>query len=127
MAQSGDQFILPDLYVDLPFKIDQNPLFDTVGKEAREWMDSYDILPHHRRDRFTSTSGELLGSYCYPYAPRDPFRVCTDFINVLFMLDEVSDIQDPDGARETIHLLVRALGNDPDCDDGSQLAKMLIR
>ena len=127
MAQSGDNFILPDLHAVFPFKGSRNPLFDVVGKESREWADSYEILPHDRHARFTSTYGELLASYAYPYAPRDAFRVCADFVNILFTLDEVSDTQDADGARETIHLFVRVLRNDPDCDDGSPLAKMLIR
>jgi hypothetical protein len=122
MSQPGDQFVLPDLYAVLPFEGGQNPLFDVIGKESRDWINSYDILPHHRAG---FTSGELLASYCYPYAPHDEFRVCADFLNVLFTLDEVSDVQDPDGARETIHLFVRALKDEPYCDDGSPLAKML--
>lgn len=124
MFQPGDQFVLPDLYAVLPFEGGQNPLFDVVCKESRDWIDSYDILPHHLRAGFTS--GEVLASYCYPYAPHDAFRICADFINILLTLDEVSDVQDSDGARETIHLFVRTLRDDPDCDDGTPLAKMLI-
>lgn len=125
MSQPTDQFVLPDLYAVLPFEGGQNPFFDIVGKESGDWINSYNILPHHRRAGFTS--GELLASYCYPCAPRDAFRICADFLNVLLTLDEVSDVQDSDGARETIHLFVRALRDDPGCDDGSPLAKMLIK
>jgi hypothetical protein len=126
MAHSCDHFILPDLYAVFPFKGGQNPIFDVVGKEAREWASSYDILSPDRSAGFTSSYGELLASHAYPYAPRDAFRVCADFINILFALDEVSDLQDSDGARETIHIFVRVLRNDPDCDDGSPLAGMLM-
>lgn len=127
MTQSDDQFILPDLYASLPFKSGQNPLFDIVGKESRDWINGYNILPHDRRAEFTTVYGEILASYCYPSAPRDAFRVCADFVNILFLLDEVSDVQEPDQARETIHLLVRILRADPGCDDGSPLARMLSR
>ena len=125
MPQSADQFILPDLYAVLPFQGGQNPFFDLIGKESRDWVNSYDILPQHRPAG--STTGELLASYCYPHAPSDVFRVCADFLNILITLDEVSDVQDSNEVRETIHLFVRALRDDPDCDDGSPLAKMLIR
>ena len=125
MSRSADQFVLPDLYAVLPFEGGQNPFFDVVGKESRDWVNSYDIIPHHRPPG--STTGGLLASYCYPYAPRNELRVCADFLNILIMLDEVSDVQDSNGVRETIHLFVRALRDDPDCDDGSPLAKMLIR
>ena len=120
MSQSDVQFVLPDLYAVLPFEGGQNPLFDVIGRESRDWINSYDILPHHRQAGVTS--GELLASYCYPYAPHsNAFRVCADYLNVLLTLDEVSDVQDSNGARETIHLFVRALRGDPDCDDGSPL------
>ena len=124
MSQPADQFVLPDLYAVLPFEGDQNPFFDTVGKQSRDWVNSYDILPHHRRADFTHC--ELFASHCYPTAPRNVFRICADLLNVLSTLDEVSDVQDSDGARETIHLFVRALRDGSGCDDGSPLAKMLI-
>ena len=124
MSQPADQFVLPDLYAVLPFEGGQNPFFDVVGKESRDWVNSYNILPHHRQADFTSC--ELFASHCYPYAPYDMFRICADFLNVLSTLDEVSDVQDSKGARDTIHLFVRVLRNDPGCDDGSSLAKMLI-
>ncbi|KAF9783719.1 hypothetical protein BJ322DRAFT_980721, partial [Thelephora terrestris] len=73
-----------------------------------------------------SSSGELFASHCYPQPSHDAFRLCTDFIRALLALDEVSDVQDSDGTREMIHLFVQALRNDPDCNDGSPLTKMLI-
>lgn len=126
MPQSGEQFILPDLYAVLPFEGGpKNPLLDVIGQESRDWINSYDILPHHRRAGFTS--GELFASYYYPHAPHEAVRICADFINILLALDEVGDVQDSDGARETIHLFVRALRGDSDCDSESPLAGMLIK
>jgi len=127
MAQSVDTFILPDLHALHPFKGGQNPLFEVVRKESRDWINSFEILPENLRAGFTATYGELLASYTYPYAPHAVLRVCADFVNVLFTLDEVSDDQGPEAARETINLFLRALRYEPDLDDGSPLAKMLIR
>ena len=44
MVQSGDWFILPDLYAALPFNGCQNPLFHIVGKESRDLINSYGVL-----------------------------------------------------------------------------------
>ena len=124
--QSADQFVLPGLYAVLPFEGRQNPFFDVVGRESRDWVNSYHIIPHHSQS--SSTSGELLACCCCcSFAPHDVFRVCADFINVSITLDEVSDVRDSDGAREAIHLFVRVSGSDPDCDDGSPLARMPIK
>ena len=124
MSQLADQFVLPDLFAIFPFEGGQNPFFDVIGKESRDWLNSYNTLvPHHRRADFTPC--ELFASYCYAFAPCDVFRICVDFFSVLLMLDEISDVQDSEGARDTMHLFVRALGDDQDCDDGLPLAKML--
>ena len=124
MSQPADQFVLPDLYTVLPFERGQNRFLDIVGKESKDWVYSYNILPHHRLPDFEPC--EVLASHCYPYASREAYRVCADLFNTLSILDEVSDVQDSNGARETIHLFVCALIDGPGCDDGSPLAKMLI-
>ena len=103
MVQSGDWFILPDLYAALPFNGCQNPLFHIVGKESRDLINSYGVLPPHCRAGFTP--GELFAFYCYPHASNNAFRVFAVFIDVLLVLDEVSDVQ--------------ALRNDPDGEDRS--------
>lgn len=128
MALPDDQFILPDLYAVLPFKGGgQNPLFDVVSKESGDWIAGCGILPSSRHVEAISTHAGLFASYLYPTASYEALRVSTDFMNVLFILDKITDTQDPDGVRGTLGFLARALGNDLDCDDGSPITKMLIR
>ena len=54
-----------------------------------------------KRAHFIQSSTELLVSYVYPYAGYEEFRTCCDLINLLFVVDEISDDQDADGVRET--------------------------
>ena len=86
MAQSGDQIFLPDLYAALPFKDDENPLFDVVRKEPGDWIDGYEIPLHHRRAGFTSTYSEPLASHSCPYVPHDAFRVLDEAL-IQFVLE----------------------------------------
>ena len=66
---------------------------------------------------------ELLVSHTYPYAPFEQFRTCCDFVNLLFVVDEVSDEQDGYNARVTGEIFLNSMRY-PDWDDGSALAKM---
>ncbi|KAJ3766764.1 isoprenoid synthase domain-containing protein, partial [Lentinula raphanica] len=51
------------------------------------------------------------------------FRTCCDFINVLFVIDEISDGQNGKDARATGQISINAM-RDPDFDDGSTLCKI---
>ncbi|TCD63577.1 terpene cyclase [Steccherinum ochraceum] len=66
---------------------------------------------------------ELLVSHAYPYADYDQFRTCCDFVNLLFVVDEISDDQTGEDASATGLVYLNAVA-DADWDDGSVLAKM---
>lgn len=72
---------------------------------------------------FITGCNELLVSHAYPYADYEQFRTVCDFVNLLFVVDEISDEQTGDDARKTGLVYLNAL-RDKDWDDGSKLAKM---
>lgn len=74
---------------------------------------------------FILGSNELLASLTYPQAGYDTFRTCCDFLNLLFVIDEISDDQSGEGARLTGKVFLNAI-RDSECTDGSEsvLAKM---
>ena len=106
--------VFPDLLAQCPFKFSQNPHYGIIGPESSAWLDGYfdgDKLRH-----FKNARTDLLINYTYPYVDQKSFRLCADNLNLLFVLDDVSDTQDGNGARQTQDTFLKALNGEP-CED----------
>ncbi|KAI0710104.1 terpenoid synthase [Earliella scabrosa] len=120
---AAQQFTLPDLLSVCPLKGSTSPHYAKAAAESRAWINSYHLFKGSKLAFFNQGSNELLVSHTYPYAGYDQFRTCCDFVNLLFVVDEVSDDQDGKGARQTGEVFLNAMRY-PDWDDGSALAQM---
>lgn len=100
---------LPDLLSLCRFSWKSNPHFVQAEEQSTEWVLSYGIFDEKGRSRFTRTNGALLGAHTYTYANLEALRTCSDFLNVLFTLDEISDAQDVAGVHATRDAFVNAL------------------
>ena len=123
MSSPSRQFILPDLLPVCPFEGSESPHYSKAAPESSAWVNSYNILTNKKRAYFVQGSNELLVSHTYPYADYEQFRTCCDFVNLLFVVDEVSDDQDGKDARRTGNIFLYAM-RDSNWDDGSLLAQM---
>ncbi|KAI0635720.1 terpenoid synthase [Trametes polyzona] len=123
MAAKQQQFILPDLLSLCPFEDATNPHYVQCAEESSAWVKSYNIFSERKLAFLMQGSSELLVSHAYPYAPYEQFRACCDFVNLLFVVDEVSDDQTGKDARRTGEVFLNTMRY-PDWDDGSALAKM---
>ena len=119
------ELVLPDLVSICPFPWSESPYHAQGSAESTQWALSYNLFADRRRAVFIMENGAILASYVYSYAGYKEFRTCVDFLNVLFILDEVSDHQDEAGVRETEEILRRALYGEK-CD-GSPLSRLLKR
>ncbi|KAH9856521.1 terpenoid synthase [Lenzites betulinus] len=120
---SSQQFTLPDLLAVCPLKDSTNPHYARAAAESTAWIKSYNIFSERKLAFLLQGSSELLVSHAYPYAPYEQFRACCDFVNLLFVVDEVSDDQNGKDARRTGEVFLNVMRY-PDWDDGSALAKM---
>ena len=123
MSTSTTSFVLPDLHSVTPFKGSFNPHYIEASAESSEWINSYRVLSDKKRAFFLQGGSELLCAHAYPYADYEQFRTTCDFVNLLFVVDEVSDEQNGTDARSTGRVYLQAM-RDPDWDDGSKLSKM---
>lgn len=103
------KIILPDLLSLCKFSWKSNPHFVQAKEQSTDWILSYNIFDEAGRRRFTRTNGALLGAHTYTYANLEELRTCSDFLNLLFTLDEISDDQDMAGVRTTRNAFVNAL------------------
>ncbi|PPQ83451.1 hypothetical protein CVT25_007042 [Psilocybe cyanescens] len=123
MSTSTQQFRIPDLFASCPLKDATNPYYKEAAAESRAWINSYDIFTDRKRAEFVQGANELLCSHVYFYAGREQLRTTCDFVNLLFVVDEVSDEQNGMDARETGQVFFKAMKY-PEWDDGSILAKI---
>ncbi|KAF9648811.1 terpenoid synthase [Thelephora ganbajun] len=117
------QFALPDLHSTCPLKDATNPHHKSAAAESRAWINGFKVFSDEKRAEFIAGSNELLVSHAYPFAPYERFRVCCDFINTLFVVDEISDVQNGKDALSTGMIYLNVL-KDPSWDDGSKLAQI---
>ncbi|KAH9958616.1 terpenoid synthase [Russula dissimulans] len=124
MYPAAASFYLPDLLsLSKPFKGTTNPHYRKAAAESRAWVNSYNIFTDRKRAFFIQGYNELLVSHTYPHAGYEEFRTICDFVNLLFVVDEVSDDQNGTDARKTGEVYLNAMRY-PGWTDGSPLAKM---
>lgn len=116
-------FVLPDLLSICPIKGSTNPHYEAAAAESRAWVNGFNIFQGEKLTFFLTGSNELLVSHTYPYAEHEQFRTACDFVNLLFVVDEVSDDQNGKDARKTGMVYLNVM-KDPAWDDGSKLAQM---
>ena len=116
-------FVLPDLFSICPIKGSTNPHYEAAAAESRAWVNAFNIFHGEKLKFFLAGSCELLVSHTYPYAEYEQFRTACDCVNLLFVLDEVSDDQNGKDARKTGMVFLNVM-RDPTWDDGSKLAQM---
>ena len=117
------KFVLPDLLSICPINGSTNPHYETAAAESRAWVNGFNVFHGEKLAFFLTGSNELLVSHTYPYAEYEQFRTACDFINLLFVVDEVSDDQNGKDARKTGMVYLNVM-KDPSWDDGSKLAQM---
>jgi len=125
MAQSPSHYVLPDLFsISTPYFHDAtNPFWKCAAAESRRWVNSYAVFADRRRAFFFQGQSELLSSHSYPYAGYEEFRTCCDLVNLLFVIDELSDQQCYGDARQTGDIFLQVM-RDPSWSDGSKLSCM---
>ncbi|KAK7044139.1 Sesquiterpene synthase 10 [Paramarasmius palmivorus] len=117
------QFLLPDLLAICPLSGSTNPHYEEARGESSAWINSYDVFTDRKRAYFVQGCNELLVAHTYPYAGYEEFRTCCDFVNLLFVVDEVSDEQNAEDARATGQIFLDAL-RDPAYNNSSKLSRI---
>ena len=121
-TEKAKQFFLPHLRGICNLPPSFNPFYEEGRAESSAWVASFNPFADRRRENFVNTSVQLLVAYTYPYAPLEKFRIICDFVSLLFVIDEVSDEQTGEDARNTGEVHYDVLSGKP-CD-GSLVSRM---
>ncbi|KAH7911343.1 isoprenoid synthase domain-containing protein [Hygrophoropsis aurantiaca] len=117
-------YTLPDLLSVCPFQLgDANPYYKEAGADSKAWLSQYHIFTDRKRAFFVQGCNELLCSRVYPYAGYTEFRTTCDFVNLLFVIDELSDDMNGEDARDTCDTFYRTMV-DPEYNYDSPIVQM---
>ena len=103
LSETGSsQYLLPDLLSQCTSTLSINPHYARCRAESSAWVASFNFfIDPRKRLVFYLADAELLCAYVYPYANYEAFRICCDFVNLLFVIDEISDEQSGSDAKAT--------------------------
>lgn len=126
MSFLSTRFLLPDLFAPCPQRFgDASPHYKEAGAESTAWINSYHVFSPDKELAFLRCCNELLCSRVYPYADYESFRTCCDFVNLLFVIDDLSDEMDGEDARDACDTFYQCM-LDPEFRDASALAQMTV-
>ena len=103
------KLVFPDLISPCPFPLRMNPHCKRASASSKKWLLSGCRLSKKKRAAFHGLKGGLLTAMCYPRAPYTQMRVCCDFINYLFHLDNICDEMDDNRTVSTAGEVLGAL------------------
>ena len=97
-------FILPDLVSDCHYPLFLSPHCYNVARASEKWLLIGARLVEPRVTKFMGLKAGELTAACYPDADEFHLRVCSDFMNWLFNMDDwldEFDVTDTWGMRES--------------------------
>ena len=104
------QYSLPDLLTICSFPWSSNPHYARCRAESSAWIEGFNFfIDPRKRYHFKQSDAERLCAYAYPFADYEALRMCCDFVNLLLVLDEVSDEQTGDEAKVTGDVFIDVL------------------
>ncbi|KAI0792424.1 isoprenoid synthase domain-containing protein [Abortiporus biennis] len=95
------KILLPDLVSHCDFTLRTNRHRKQATSECKQWLFRGGNLVEKAKNAFHGLKAGLLTSMCYPKAAYPQLRVCCDFMNWLFHLDNISDDMNDRGTVRT--------------------------
>ncbi|KAH9926842.1 isoprenoid synthase domain-containing protein [Amylocystis lapponica] len=118
------KILIPDLvsHCTLPIKCSRH--WKQASAESKKWLFKGDNLSQKKRDAFHGLKAGYLTSMCYPDSGFPQLRVCCDFMNYLFHLDNLSDDMNDRGTLGTAVNVLDALYHPGTCRPVSRVGIM---
>jgi len=126
MSSALTQYTLPDLLSLCPFEFSKpNPHLEECNAESMAWVTNFNILNDKHIAIMEKSQTSLISALTYPYAGREDFRMICDFINLLFILDHLSDDMHGKDARGACEVFYQVMAN-PDFKHDSLLERVTL-
>ncbi|KAJ7644908.1 isoprenoid synthase domain-containing protein [Roridomyces roridus] len=105
-------FTLPDVHDRWPFPPFQNRWDDVVSLESLRWVESLGLRTPEQLEKFRAAHFHGIASMAYPHVV-DPehYRIACDFVNLLFLVDDITDVLGADEVHKLTVIALDALKN----------------
>ena len=100
-SSAPSKILIPDLVSHCTFPLRNNRHRKQATVECKRWLFRGGNLSQKKRDAFHGLKAGQLTAMCYPNAAFPQLRVCCDFMNWLFHLDNISDDMNDRGTTST--------------------------
>ncbi|KAJ6537437.1 isoprenoid synthase domain-containing protein [Mycena vulgaris] len=104
-------FKVPDLHERWPFPAHHNQWAAITAAESAAWIESFSILSPRRLKQFSAAQFGLLVSMTYPHLSQARHRIVSDLINLLFLVDDVTDAMSAQDVTRIAAVSMDALRN----------------
>ena len=104
-------FILPDLVSHCTYPLLLNKHCDPVARASERWLLSGANHDTKKSKKFMGLKAGELTAACYPDAAERSLRVCVDFMNWLFNMDDWLDEFDLEGTVAMRECILGAMRN----------------
>jgi len=123
-ASSPSKIVIPDLVSHCTIPVRCNRHWKQASVESKRWLFLGDKLSEKKRNAFHGLKAGYLTSMCYPVAGYPQLRVCCDFMNYLFHLDNLSDEMNDSGTLGTAVSVLDVLYHPEKSRPTSRVGKM---
>ncbi|KAG1830863.1 terpenoid synthase [Suillus variegatus] len=103
---------LPDTMVNWPWPRTINPHYEDVKAEVDASFRDFKALSPELQEAFDKCDNARLSALAYPNAPREHLRSGCDLLNLFFIVDEYTDIENEAVTKEMVDIVLDAL-HDP--------------
>ncbi|KAH7928453.1 terpenoid synthase [Leucogyrophana mollusca] len=109
MTDAQEVFYMPDTVVDWPWPRIINPHFEEVKLESEAWLRSLKAFTPESQKAFDKGDFCLFSALVYPHASKEHLRSICDVMQLGFVIDEYTDVENADVTREMIDVVIDAL------------------
>ncbi|KAF8638389.1 hypothetical protein AX17_002250 [Amanita inopinata Kibby_2008] len=103
---------LPRTMDKWPWQRAINPHYEEVSAESDAWFHSFKAFTKTSQEAFDKCDFGRLASLAYPTATREQLRAGCDLMNLFFVIDEYTDVEDASAIPEMVDIVKDAL-HDP--------------
>ncbi|KAG1854771.1 isoprenoid synthase domain-containing protein [Suillus tomentosus] len=103
------KIFIPDLLARWPFPRRLNQHHSKVCAESFSWLASFKAFSPKAQQAFDRCNFSLLACLAYPIASEEHVRSSCDFMNLVFVIDEYSDVSKEDEVRQQKDVIMDAL------------------
>ncbi|CCL98631.1 uncharacterized protein FIBRA_00633 [Fibroporia radiculosa] len=102
---------LPETMASWPWLRMINPHYEEVKTESNSWFKTFKAFTSESQRAFDKCDFCRLAALAYPWSSKEHLRTGCDLMNLFFVIDEYTDVEDVATCRQMVDIVIDALNN----------------